>query len=388
MASIHRDPRSPRGVWYCSLRLADGSRAMRSTATKGRSRAKTICEGWQAAEDAARDGTLSAARATEILNETLIRCGQQPIERLRTAEWFESWLESRTSISAHVRQRYASILEKFLLFLGPESGRRFLDLISTAEVRAFLEHLQKEGRTASTINRIRRNLSVPFARAVKLGKLRHNPVSALEAHQDEQLPAHRTFAPQEVTRLVKTAGTSDWAGAILLGYTTGLRLGDIANLDWSAIDLQNGIITLTQRKTKRQVWIALHSDFSDWLLGRSSSVSDEPDGFVFPTLAGQASGGKRGLSNAFGQIVERAGIDAGSIRHRRGRAGKHRRALSFHSLRHGALSAAYNNTIAREAARRLSGHAEHGALDRYLHVDLEAVRATGALIPRLPPCQE
>lgn len=385
MASIHRDPRSPRGVWYCSLRLADGSRTMRSTATTRRSRAKTICEGWQAAEDAARDGALSAARATEILNETLTRCGQQPIERLRTGEWFESWLESRTRISAPVWQRYASILEKFLAFLGPESERRFLDSISTAEVRRFLAELRKEGRTSSTINRIHSNLSVPFARAVKLGKLRFNPVSALEAHQEEQLQARRTFSPQEVARLVRTAGTSDWAGAILLGYSAGLRLGDAANLRWSAIDLQNGIITLTQRKTKRQVWIALHPDFSDWLLGRSS-VSDEPNGFVLPTLAGRASGGKRGLSNAFEEIVERAGIDAGAIRHRRGTAGKNRRALTFHSLRHGAVSAVYNNTIAREAARRLSGHAEHGALDRYVHVNLEAIRATGALIPRLPPC--
>jgi hypothetical protein len=35
-------------------------------------------------------------------------------------------------------------------------------------------------------------------------------------------------------------------------------------------------------------------------------------------------------------------------------------------------------------ARRLTDHAPSGSLDRYLHVDLSAIRSATALIPRLP----
>jgi integrase len=357
---------------------------MRSTGTKVRSRAKAICEGWQAAEDAARDGALSATRATEILNETLARCGQEPIERVRVGEWFDFWFAGKTSISAGVRQRYRSVLVQFLTFLGPGSEERFLDSISAAEIRLFLEHLQEEGRAGSTLNRIRRNLSVPFGRAVKLGKLRFNPVCALEAHKEEEvrLPARRTFSPEEVARLVRSAEGSDWAGVILCAYTTGARLQDVINLRWDVIDLANRVIVFYPRKTKRQIVIGLHEDFGDWLL--HCSVPDDPQAFVFPSLAGRAGGGKKGLSAEFNRIVARAGIDAGFLRQRHGPAGKNRRALTFHSLRHTTVSAVYNNVVARETARRVSGHAERGALDRYVHVDLEAARTNRALIPRLP----
>ena len=59
-------------------------------------------------------------------------------------------------------------------------------------------------------------------------------------------------------------------------------------------------------------------------------------------------------------------------------------ALSFHSLRHTAASAVFNSATVRETVRRVTQHAARGSLDRYLHEDLEAIRAAVGLIPRLP----
>jgi integrase len=153
------------------------------------------------------------------------------------------------------------------------------------------------------------------------------------------------------------------------------------------VDLVNGVVVFRQRKLSRrkpdsQTIVAIHPDFESWLL--RTEMADEPKGFVFPTLADRSAGGKKGLSNEFNALVERAGIDAGHIREKHGKHGRSRRNLTFHSLRHTAASNVFNAAAVKELARRLTDHAKRGSLERYLHVDLEAIKSATALIPRLP----
>src|SRR5215469_6539346 len=104
MASLHRDPRSPKGVWYCAYTTADGRRVMRSTGKRSKGEAKIVCETWDAAARAAQEGSLSTNRGAEIINEMLRRTGQQPITRYRLGEWFSEWLLSKTTCSPEVKK--------------------------------------------------------------------------------------------------------------------------------------------------------------------------------------------------------------------------------------------------------------------------------------------
>jgi integrase len=382
MSSVHRDPRFPKGVWYCSFTTAQGKRVMRSTGAKSKAEAKIICEAWAEAERAAAQGSLSTNRAAEIINETLARCGQEPVTRLRLGPWLSEWLESK-NISVQLQERYQFACTKFLKFLGPESGRKFLDSVQESDIRAFASHLKSEGRCATTVNRILNDLSGGFNRAVKLGKISYSPLAGIEPEKDDgKINSRRTFTPEEVARLVKAAHGTDWQGAILFAYTSGARLQDVANLAWDQVDLEAQIIEFHQRKTGGLNVIAIHPDFADWL--GSQPGLDKAQSAVFPTLANRRTGSKHGLSNEFSDIVSRSGIDAGLIREAHGTHGKSRKALSFHSLRHTAASNVFNSAVVREAARRITGHTENGSLDRYLHHDLEAIRAASSLIPRLP----
>jgi integrase len=82
--------------------------------------------------------------------------------------------------------------------------------------------------------------------------------------------------------------------------------------------------------------------------------------------------------------MDRAGI--ASVVIRAGNAGKGRslRALSFHSFRHGAATAVFNGAALRDVARRVTNHSGDGSLNRYIHHDVEAIKAAVELIPRLP----
>jgi integrase len=356
---------------------------MRSTGTTNRSQAKIICEAWASAEQAARDGALSTSRAAAIVNETLRRCGHQTLTQYRLGDWFSEWLAAKTNCRPQTLKRYRFAAARFIESLGgPEAERQYLDTIEERDIRHFIQTLRSQGRASSTIRRIIRDLNCAFARAVRLGKLERNPFNGVELQKDHDklCDARQTFTPAQIIQLVQTARGTDWEGVILLAYSSGMRLADCCNLRWSEVDPVAGIINFRQRKTGRQTLIGLHLNFGDWLANRSTS--DDPQAYIFPRLAGRRVDGKGGLSNQFNSLVRQAGIDAGLIREPKGAQGKRRRALSFHSLRHTAASGVYN-AAAKEMARRITGHAERGSLEAYLHADLEAVKAAAALIPRL-----
>ena len=66
MASVHRDPRSPHGVWYCALATADGRRVWRTTKKHNKRQAQVLCDAWQQAEHTAPGNQLPEFMEREI----------------------------------------------------------------------------------------------------------------------------------------------------------------------------------------------------------------------------------------------------------------------------------------------------------------------------------
>ena len=381
MASIHRDPRFPKGVWYAAFSLASGKRVYRSTGTRSKSQARTIADAWEAAEKGAASGDLTKDRVTAILNETLARLGHSPVERISVKEWLEEWLAAKKPMLAPRSHRaYAQAAQEFLAHLGEAGSSRRLESITEREVEGFVANLRKTGRGPVTVNRIREHLGGAFEKARRTGRIPYNPFTAIESEKSDSKP-RLVFSPDAIAALLKAADP-DWQGAILFGYSTGARLGDVANLRWSNLDIANGVVVFRERKTNKEAIIGLHGDFLDWLSDRPAP--QDPNAFVFPSLAGRSTGGARGLSTAFASLIEKAGLQNPLLREGNEGKGNRMHALSFHSLRHTAASAVFNAAAVKETVRRVTQHAARGSLDRYLHEDLSAIREAVNLIPRVP----
>jgi integrase len=132
-----------------------------------------------------------------------------------------------------------------------------------------------------------------------------------------------------VAELVSKA-KGDWKGAILFAFYTGARLGDVANMTWSAIDLTSRLITFAPSKTKKsgkKLVIPLHLELERVLLEKPGVGK----AFLFPSLAGRGTGGKTGLSGQFAKVMAAAGIAGTITRHTE--EGRANNSLSFHSLR-------------------------------------------------------
>ena len=80
------------------------------------------------------------------------------------------------------------------------------------------------------------------------------------------------------------SATGSNAVSILLGYYTGARLSDVANMRWSAIEWSNRIIRFTASKTCKAVTLPLHPQLERELL-KNAGVGNAP---MFPALAGKA----------------------------------------------------------------------------------------------------
>jgi integrase len=380
MASIHRNPRSPKGVWYCYFTRADGTRAARSTGKRDKTQAKIVCEAIAQAENEAATGDLTKDRLKELFDETLKRLGQSPIERISVKSWLDSWLASKENSAPATLRAYRQAVTAFLAYLGPHGVARRLESITERDVEGFIRLLRNEGRAPSTINKLRGYLCQPFEKARKLGKIKYNPVAATSPEKNDST-SKDTFAGDQVVALLSVADP-DWQGAILFAYGTGARLSDVSNLKWSNIDAENGVVVFREKKTGAQAVLGLHPDFLDWL--SRAPVPEQPDAALFPTLVNQPMNGTHGLSNTFIQICDKAGIEKRLLRQRNAGKGRSVRALSFHSFRHTAASNVFNAASLREITRRVTNHAPSGVVDRYIHENLEAIKAATQLIPRLP----
>ncbi len=343
-------------------------------------RAQVICDGWQAAERLLAAGEVTQDRILELYNDTLKRAGLKEIDAPSVGRWMADWLKGKRKIAPSTRVAYEQAVREFLNFLGGGRSRK-LENITEKDIEAFTDKLLSDGRSPNTINKlVRKYLSGPFEKARKLGKIRYNPIAGTDP-LERQEHVKDVFSPEQVARLVKAAKDTDWEGAILVAYGTGARLQDIANLRWSAVDSDNGVLTFQERKNAKRVVVGLHPDVEDWIAQHPGR--DDPEAYLFPTLANRSGAGRNGLSKAFERIMERGGV-SGKVLRERDRKGRSIRSLSFHSFRHTAASSVFNNEALKEAARRVTNHAKGGVIDRYVHADVEAIRAATNAIPRIP----
>ena len=348
---------------------------------ESREKALTVVRGWEEAEGLITESTITTDRVLEIFNRTLRDANLTQIENISVRKWFDNWLKGKHSIAESSRKGYAQGAREFLEFLGSRAALP-LEAVTEDDITRFVAHLRGDGRSASTINKIvRKYVSAAFEKARKTGKVKYNPVMATDPLKGEAL-TRDTFTAEQVSRLVKASQGTDWEGMILFAYTSGGRLQDCANLRWSSIDTANKVVVFKERKTGRESIVGLHPDFEDWLVRQPKTPTD-PEAFVFPDLAGRTAKGSHGLCAEFDACMVKAKVAGRVLRERNGK-GRTVRSLVFHSFRHTAASAVFNSEAVKEVARRVTNHARGGALERYLHQDLEPIRQATKLIPRLP----
>ena len=178
----------------------------------------------------------------------------------------------------------------------------------------------------------------------------------------------------------------EWQSLIRFGLYTGQRLGDLALLTWSSIDLERDEIRLQTRKTGKRLTIPIAEPLRKVL--ESLPGSDEPGAPLHPKAfsALQRDGRAATLSNAFVELLAQAGLREVQTHQGRGIGRSARRQasqLSFHSLRHTAVSLLKDAGIPEGVVMELVGHDSKSMSAHYTHVGAEALEKAVAALPEI-----
>src|SRR5262249_23420359 len=318
MASIARDahqpPKSPFWIACFNGTGTDGRarRIKRSTKTTDRKLALKLADEWEQLEKLAGKGRLTESHCRKVIAQMCERTVGEPLHFRTAREHLTEWVEGKkneTELRAY--WKYRQIVDEFLTYVGVKADRLLREIAPT-DIRSWRDAMKRKGLAAPTVNHAIKILRMPFKAAHDAGYIEINPCtkSSVRPVKDEARNVVKdVFTREQIAALISAAKSDDWKGAILCGAYTGLRLRDVADLEWGAIDWKERKITVTARKTREDVTVPIHPQFASWLHKQTRGIGKAP---VFPTLFGKSGAGKSGLSMQFKRIMERAGVRAAS----------------------------------------------------------------------------
>lgn len=317
----------------------------------------------------AAKGELNEAAGLEFVNRILKASAMDTIQGKTTAQFLDSWLEGKKVAKAQrTAERYRTPVERFKTSLGKRAGLSLASITKTDVEKFRKDRLEQVGE--GTLESDFKILKGIFERARKQGVLLGaNPFELVEIAKGDRIEKleREAFAAGEVGLLVSSAPTDEWKTTILLGFYCGMRLGDAVLLEWEAVDFERGVINYKASKTRRTMEIPLHPK----LLKHLEHIAGDKGGKVSPKLAAVRVPGRSGLSLQFLDIVKTSGLDSGQ---KESTSGRKFSSLSFHSLRHGFISAMANQGVAPELRQKLAGHRSKDVHSKYTHLEMETLR--------------
>jgi integrase len=391
MPSLQRQPGRP--YWFAAYRIWKPeinrwTRVLRSTKTKDKREAYEMCRAWHKAALKAYSGKLSVEAAREIIahgvSDVFMHANVESLPSASIKSWCERWLQAKAIETEETTYaRYQRVLERFTDFLGNQRCNRDIATLQTNDIALFRDRETKE-RARATANLGVKVLRVCLGEAVRQRLLTTNPAASVKMLKTAEQSKRRAFTLSEIKRiLVVCRHNQEWHGLILFGLYLGQRLGDLAKLTWRAINLERNEIAFTARKTRRRINLPLVQPLIDYL--ESLPAGDDPDAYIFPRSAQHKR--TASLSNQFREILVETGlVDPRDYRKKTIKGRAHARVpseLSFHSLRHSAVTMLKASGLSDVFAREIVGHESSAVSRQYTHLTTEDLRKAMERLPNV-----
>jgi integrase len=302
---------------------------------------------------------------------------------IREGRFFDIKKENRTTfnelLDAYVekvkdQKYYNSSVKYFIPILREHFGNKLLSEIGYKELEDFRD-LRKKTPTQYGTERSERTVNLEmgilrhiFGKGLKWRMVEKNPFdNADDLFYKVRNRRERALTEEEVKRLVE-ACPPYLKGIVITAIYTGLRKGDILNLRWRDIDLERGIIRLTEQKTGKTRNIVLNNDMK--ILFHNLPVRSE---YVFPGKDGKPF---KDIKRSFQSAVKEAGIKQSKDR---------REKVVFHTLRHTCISLLTERGADTTMVRNYVAHASEDMTEHYTHLSEEYARKTAEILNGICP---
>jgi len=267
---------------------------------------------------------------------------------------------------------------RLLKTLCDQFGNFYLGDITTWHIEQF-RHERRNLRTGrevrpATINRLTATLRHLFNMAIRWGYLENNPCAGIKA-LPENNKRLRFLSEEEIDRLLMACKEFDrgyLTDVVTMALHTGMRRGEVLNLEWSDIDFEREIICVRDPKNRQARYVPMNATVKATLLKRRERIFDDSP-FVFCNPATGIA--LKEVKRQFEKAVKKARL----------------RDCTFHTLRHTFCSHLAMRGVPIPTIAELAGHKTLQITMRYAHLSpdhkrkairvLEDLTTRGEVIP-------
>jgi integrase len=379
MASVIRKPRSR--YWFACFRDLHGRQNRKSTEQTDRKKALEIAKHYELVAQR----KLKPQKVRETLSELYRNIYGETVPSATVRQYAEDWLKVKQPETARATfAAYCKSTNKFLAYLGAD-GERDIAEITRTHISGFRNALAKKV-APGTANFDLKTIRMLFRSARRDGFILEDPAEFTKAIKRTQEQQRRPFTVPELQALLSVADP-EWQSLIKFGLYTGQRLTDLALLTWGQIDLEKDQIRLVTRKTNKTILLPIAAPLRNHILGLSAP--DDPKTPVHMRshrILERQEGRAGSLSNQFAMLLAHIGLRAPLKRKNTGKGRSGRRTkyeVSYHSLRHTAVSLLKDAGIPEAVVMELVGHDSHQMSAHYTHVGFDALTRAAAALPNL-----
>lgn len=216
--------------------------------------------------------TLTANSEQEAIEQAVLlnarlKTGTLPMgrsERVPLVRFMREFLVGK-AVSEGTRRRYRACIDTFEYWLADHGHKdiavgnatytllsrfftaRATRLIIPNQTRRWTRRLPERGAAKATLNFEKTFLKSIFAEAIRRGLLEKNPLDGIKAPKprlSEWAEKHHPLKPDEARRFLRAAYDlrKDFGDAATLAIYTGMRAGELRNLEWPDIDFERRLI--------------------------------------------------------------------------------------------------------------------------------------------------
>ena len=319
----------PNGIYYIVTPLASGGKAFRSTGCKRKS---------DAIEFFSREhSTLSA---------------KTPATQTESKAFLPLLIESVTPrYHKHTVAMYRQYVGQFIAF----ANKPLLADITPLDVDRYRTHCLRSKLAPVTVSIQLRTIRSAFRWGRRMQLIDKTPFDDISIASAEKPPVH--LSVEDFMRILKVIDKPWMRDVVLFAAGTGMRLGEVANVLWSDVDLLKGELTVRSNanfKTKngKTRLIPLNKVAESILRSRMPLLSSER---VFHE--GKASR----MSHLFKRYVRKVGEKEGD-------GPKLPETIHFHTLRHSFATWLAQRGERIEAIQKLLGHSSPVTTQIYAHL--------------------
>ena len=168
--------------------------------------------------------------------------------KMTLARWIEIWLQEYTGDKKYLTVKHYKAQCK--THIVPNLGAVKLAELTTPQVQAFYNRLQRDGMAPKSVRNIHGILTKCLSTAVSVEYIRDNPASRATLPRVEKKEIH-PLTDEQVKEFLRVSAGDEYEILLKVILFTGLRESEAIGLTWDCIDFKAGTVKVCKQLQKR-----------------------------------------------------------------------------------------------------------------------------------------